>query len=486
MTRFVTLFPPRTGARTTAAAFLMLVWATAWAASPHRYEVSVDDSLERLAVHACFSGKAPEALIAQSDGARFYLESMRLGERSIVPVDDKAILGDAGENACVDYEVKLQPAQSRMQTGGPETRRVGRDMLTSIGDWLWRPQEPETRLELSFRLPPGLEISAPWQRTTRSDGRPVFLAGATPYNWSGVVAFGHFARRDIQVPGAILHVALLDDRTTAQQAQLETWIENTARHVAMLYGRFPVASLQVVVASTSRGRGPVPWAYVSRGGGPAVHLFIDAARPPGEFDRDWSLTHEMSHLFLPYVVSRDAWLFEGLPTYLQNVLMARGGATSVEEAWQRMQTGFQRGARTASNLSLAQASERIGHNGIYQRVYWAGAALMLAADLQLRSRTGGRQSLDTALEQLSRCCASDERRWNAQEIIARLDEVTGTTVFSDLVHAQFAAEGFPDYEAVLARAGVKVEGTQVQFDASAPWAAERDALMRRPSTIEPN
>jgi hypothetical protein len=323
-----------------------------------------------------------------------------------------------------------------------------------------------------------VEVSAPWQRTTRSDGRPAFLVGATPYNWSGVVAFGHFARRDVQVPGAVLHLALLDAPTPARQAQLETWIGNTARHVAMLYGRFPVASLQVVVAPTPRGRGPVPWAYVSRGGGPAVHLFINAARPPGEFDRDWSLTHEMAHLFLPYVVSRDAWLFEGLPTYLQNVLMARGGATSVEEAWQRMRAGFQRGARTASDLSLARASERIGYNGIYQRVYWAGAALMLAADLQLRSRTGGRQSLDTALEQLSRCCASEERRWNAQEIIVRLDEVTGTTVFGDLVCAQFEAEGFPDYEAVLARAGVKVEGTQVEFDASAPWAAERDALMQ--------
>jgi hypothetical protein len=87
-------------------------------------------------------------------------------------------------------------------------------------------------------------------------------------------------------------------------------------------------------------------------------------------------------------------------------------------------------------------------------------------------------SLDTALEQLSRCCASEERRWNAQEIIVRLDAVTGTTVFSDLVRAQFEAEGFPDYEAVLVRAGVKVEGTQVEFNASAPWAAERDALMQ--------
>src|SRR5260221_12643924 len=101
-----------------------------------------------------------------------------------------------------------------------------------------------------------------------------------------------------------------------------------------------------------------------------------------------------------------------------------------------MQAGFQRGARTASDLSLAEANERIGYNGIYQRVYWAGAALMLAADLQLRSRTGGRQTLDTGLEQMSRCCASQGRRWEAQEIIVRLHEATGTTVFRGLGRAQ--------------------------------------------------
>jgi hypothetical protein len=281
----------------------------------------------------------------------------------------------------------------------------------------------------------------------------------------------------VEVPGAVLHLALLGIPESAQQAQLEKWIADAAHNVALLYGRFPVASLQVVVAPTPSGRGPVPWAYVARGGGPAVHLFINPARPAAEFERDWSLTHEMSHLFLPYVASRDAWLFEGLPTYLQNVLMARGGATSVQEAWQRMQAGFQRGARTAPELSLARAGERIGYNGIYLRVYWAGAAMMLAADLQLRNLTGAKQSLATALEQLAQCCMAQERRWSAQEIIERLDEATGTTVFGDLARAQFESDHFPDYDAVLARAGVRFDGDQVEFDAFAPWAAERDALM---------
>ena len=453
-----------------------LLYAPVQAASVHRYEVSVDPSLERVAVRACFDGNAPEALVAESDGARFYLESMRIGERLIEPAGDKVILGATGINTCVDYQVKLQPSQTNVQAGGPETRRIGRNMLTSIGDWLWRPQEPGAAIELTFRLPSGVEVSAPWQRKTGSEGRPVFLVGATPYNWPGIVAFGHFTPRDIEVPGAVLHVAVLN-APEAMQAQLEKWIENTARNVTLLYGRFPVASLQVVVAPTPRGRGPVPWAYVARGGGPAVHLFINMARPAEDFERDWSLTHEMSHLFLPYVVSRDAWLYEGIPTYLQNVLMARGGAISVEQAWQRMRSGFQSGERTAPELNLARANERVA-NGVYLRVYWAGAAMMLDADLRLREQTGGKQSLGGALEQLSYCCAAEARRWSAQEIIARLDELTGTSIFGDLVRAQFESNGYPDYEAVFKRAGIKVEGMQVEFDAAAPWAAERDALMR--------
>jgi len=459
-----------------------LVCAAAQAASPHRYEVGIDPSLERLSVRACFDGQAPLALVAQSDGARLYLESMRIGERSLEPNGDEVMLGAAGENACVDYEVKLQPAQTAVQTGGAETRRVGRNMLTSIGDWLWRPRDPQPDIEVRFRLPSGIEVSTPWRRSTGADGGPAFLAGPTPFNWPGVVAFGPFVPRDIPAPGAIVHVAILD--APGQEARLEKWIENAARNVALLYGRFPVDSLQIVVAPTPRGRGPVPWAYVARGGGPAVHLFVNPSRPAEEFDRDWSLTHEMSHLFLPYVVSRDAWLFEGMPTYLQNVLMARGRAIGVDEAWQRMLAGFQRGELTAPELSLARASERIGSSGIYLRVYWAGAAMMLAADLQLRSQTDGKQSIDTALAGLRTCCGSEERRWSAQEVIARLDQVTGTTVFSDLVQAQFASSGYPDYRAVLERAGVKVGGTQILLDASAPWAQERDALMG-PSTIAP-
>ena len=280
------------------------------------------------------------------------------------------------------------------------------------------------------------------------------------------------------MPGALLRLAFLGGLTSAQQARAEQWIRRAAHNVTTLYGRFPVDSVQVMVAPTPRGRGPVPWAYVSRGGGAGVHLFIDPARAPEEFDRDWSVTHEMSHLFLPYVAARDAWLFEGLPTYLQNVLMVRGGAIETQEGWSRLITGFQRGARSGTGLSLAQASERIAMRGNYLRVYWAGAAMMFEADLRLREITQGKLSLDTALAGLADCCLAPERRWSADELIATLDRISGTTVFGDVMREQFESSDFPDFKRVLVRAGVTVRDGEVVLDPVAPGAAFREAIMR--------
>lgn len=455
--------------------------ATASRAAPlHRYDVAIDGTLEILQVRACFDGEPPTALVAETSGARAYLESMQVDGRPVEPESGEQLsLAGAAADACVDYRVRLRPAQSPAQTGGPETRRVGRDMLTAIGDWLWRPADlaDGADIELVFRLPPGMEVSAPWQRMPSADGRPRFRIGPGPASWPGVVAFGGFEIQRIQVPGATLNLALLDGPPPEHQARMQRWIERAARHLTHAYGRFPVASLQVIVAPTTQGSGPVPWAYVARGGGPAVHLFINPAHSPGAFDRDWTATHEMAHLFLPYIAAPDAWLFEGLPTYMQNLLMVRGGAIPVEEGWRRMIVGFQRGERSGSGLSVARASERVGVGGNYLRVYWAGAAMMLEADLRLREQSRGAQSLDAVLAGLAECCLSGERRWSAEEVVARLDELAGVSIFGDVMREQLARAGFPDFRRVLVRAGVTVRGGEVVLDPAAPGAAAREALM---------
>ena len=126
-----------------------------------------------------------------------------------------------------------------------------------------------------------------------------------------------------------------------------------------------------------------------RGGGVAAEFFVDQTRPLNELRFDWTATHELSHMLLPYVSSRDRWLSEGLASYYQNVLRARDGRLTEQQAWQKLHAGFERGRKATHGGSLAEAS-RAGWSAT-MRVYWGGAAMMLKADSQLRALSGGQQ-----------------------------------------------------------------------------------------------
>lgn len=440
----------------------------------HQYLIRVDATLARLSVTACFDGPAPALLVAESEAASLYLQHIelrRLPGVKVLASGEQMPLPPLPPDSCLDYQVRLQPAQSGAQSGGPETRRIGADLLTSVGDWLWRPavlSEGED-VSLRFELPDGVSVSTPWERAR--DG--AYRLGASPPNWPAVVAFGRFRPRVLEVPGAVLELALLDGPTESQQTQVARWIEEAARAVTTAYGRFPVSQLQVVVAPTPRGQGPVPWAYVARGGGPAVHFFINPQRAPGEFALDWSAVHEMSHLFLPYVSSRDIWLYEGLATYFQNVLMARSGLITQDEAWRRLYLGFQRASRIAPGISLQQAAERLNRPNNYLRPYWGGAALLLEADLRLREQGS---SLDAALATLT-CCLDAPARVPAEEIVARLDAALGGGVFREVYRRAMESGDFPEFDGLFARLGVDVFGGEVRYSNDPQAQRLREAIM---------
>ena len=457
------------------AAFIALGFCAQAAAAPlHQYTVSVGPGLERLEVLACFDGRAPRTLVAD-DTAVLHFEKMHLRTAGDLRVSGWEVkLSEVPDDACVEYVVKLRPETTGAQIGGPETRRVGRDLLTSIGDWFWRPaQLPQGgAIEVRFELPPGISVSAPWQRV----GDNAFRVGATPRDWPGVVALGGFDPIELSIPGARLELVLIDNPEPAMREAMARWVERAARAVAGVYGVFPVSRLQVIVAPTPRGNKPVPWAYVARGGGPAVHLFVRPNFPEGEFLRDWSIVHEMSHLFLPYMEWGDAWLVEGLPTYYQHVAMARGGLIPVEEAWRRMYEGFDDAEAVGSEYTVYEASERIGRRGLYQRVYWGGAAYLLGVDLRLRESSDNGFTLDDALLEMHRCCVGTGYRWAATDVLARLDQAAGTAVFSTMFEQQIKSRPFPDYRQSFEALGIGILGGHPIFD-DTPSARYRDAVM---------
>jgi hypothetical protein len=465
--------------RMAGAAFLLSAGVAA-AERLHKYTVAVDAELSTLSVRACFSGTAPATLSAESLDAPlalidFHVESSR---KSIEP-SGSISLKSVPENGCVAYRVDVSRPIRQHDRTGDKIHHVGKDLLTSVGIWLWRPEQLEAGedIEITFVLPDGIAVSAPWKPVAQTGERAVFRTGRSPYDWPASVAFGRFREREIRVGGALLRLAVLDGTPAADVDQMQAWIRDSAQMVAALYGRFPQSRAQILVVPGARGNEPTPWAYVVRGGSPAAHFFINQRRPIAEFFEDWTAVHELSHLLLPYVISDDIWLSEGVATYYQNVLRARGGRMTAIEAWRRLHAGFVRGMESAQGLTLAQATESMYRDVTYMRVYWEGAAMLLIADVRLRQMTAGKQSLDTALAALNDCCAMTDRAWNARELFDKLDQVTGTNIFSEIYDQHVASKNFPDLSPTYRALGMTTNAGVVEFSSADREMQLRAAIM---------
>ncbi len=445
----------------------------------HHFVISINPELTRINVRACFEGQPPERLVAESlDAVIALIGAWNETTGKAITPSGYIPLKSVPDGGCVRYEADVsRPIKVHDRSGG-KIRRVGNDLAAATGLWFWRPEQlgSDESVQLVFNLPAGIAVSAPW---TRLDGasRPTYFLGRTPYDWPAWVGFGRFTEKDIEVYGSLLRLSVLDGSPPVDVEQMVAWIADSAKMVGRMYGRFPFPQAQVMVVPNSRKREPTPWAFVVRGGSPAVHFVINQRRPIDEFYDDWTATHEFSHLFLPFVKYDDAWLSEGVATYYQNVLRARGGRISVQDAWSNLHAGFGRGQRDSNGLTLSEATQRMHRGGHYMRVYWSGTAIMLLADLRLRQMSAGSQSLDTALDSLNQCCSQIPREWSAAELFARLDEITETSVFSDLLEEHTDSDLFPDLSVAYRDLGLVPMGSDIDLASEAPLAHVRDAIM---------
>ena len=436
------------------------------------YRAEFSDSLNTVTVEACFDGEAPRQLHRHVK-AGLFTDWVRSGEQHIRNRSRNGLLSlpDLADDACVEWRVDLSAAAEEKEFR--LALRLKNAMLSSGNLWFWRDNERrEIRVEVT--LPPDVSISTPWA-AVEEGGKNLYRPARTPATWTSRIAVGRFPVQRLAVDGAGLRLSVLGELQPARREEIAGWITETAESVASVSGRFPQNQPQVLVVSVGRQGEAVPWAHIVRGGGIAAEFFVDETRPVSQFRTDWTATHELSHMVLPYVSSRDRWLSEGLASYYQNVLRARDGRLTEVQAWQKLYAGFQRGERGTNGGSLTDASR--GGWSSTMRVYWSGAAMLLKADIRLRELSGGRQSLDTAVSSLQDCCFEEGRVWRAIELFQRMDRESGYTVFMDLYNEHVADDEFPDMSTTLAELGVVPQQGSVAIESGAPKARIRQQIM---------
>ena len=294
--------------------------------------------------------------------------------------------------------------------------------------------------------------------------------------------------RVLQAGDSTVRVEVVDVDDPARVAMLQRWVSESAEATKTLSGRFPLRDAYVRVQQIdSRDPSPVPWGQTRRGhemGLPEAGVLLYVRRD-ADYDAlrsDWTAVHELSHLYHPYLGDSGRWLAEGLASYYQNVFRARASMLDANEAWERLDAGFRRGEAAAAGTRLDAVGR--GRGGT-MRVYWAGAAYWLEADLALRRAHDA--SLDAVLDQYARCCLHGGDSVAPPDFTAALDRIAGSDVFTTLYHRYAASRVFPSLDEAYRRLGIARDGAGLEFAGNNEYRQLREAIMApySPSVAKP-
>lgn len=439
----------------------------------HHYTISLDYALSRLSVEARFASTVERVQAQSRDAGRFLIDVRDCEDHRRIRMRNRRMLLPEGGIRCLNYTVDLKKAARHNKNY--RSLHSG-NIVVSPSLWLWRPEiTGRSEIEAQFRLPEDVRVCVPWQEIETEPDR--YRISRSPESANAEAVFGRFHFEKIEVPGATLRVCLLRNGRDYDTNAVFDWVRASATDVSLAYGRFPNPSPQIVVipVTTTQSGSAVPYGRVIRNGGELVQFFINPNRPKDEFMADWTATHEFSHLLLPYISRKHKWISEGFAQYYQNVLLARSGEYDQQYAWQKLYDGFERGRKSRPELSPNEATKN-GIRSALMKVYWSGAAIALMADVTLRERSGGEESLDSVLGDLQQCCLPADKVWTGPDLFRTLDSFIDEPVFMPLYKRYADTAGFPDTTRLLLRLGVTVSGNTLRLDKNAELSDIRLAI----------
>jgi hypothetical protein len=394
------------------------------------YTVTIFDNFEGARVRACFDGTAVRELVPIDSAAAGAVRKAWADGRDVYIDAGRIRLSDPLRSSCVTYETRFRGLLFR----APDSSAV----VMSQAQWLWRP-EPFPRQQIAavrFILPDGGRVSLPWPKsgdTYYPDESAFFMRG---YN-----VLGSFDHQVFSVDGTSVEVARIG--SGVNHAEVQRWLGEAMRVSASVGESFPRDRLHFVVVFVDPGHEFAGFGMLRRGGGASVLLVPSLDATVEQLQASWVAIHELAHLWLPRVYSKDRWLSEGIATYLQEVLRARCGLQSSARAWTRLREGFERGRRSGTGRRLARESREMNQTGAYHRVYWAGAAFALEVDVRLRRESNGEMNLLRALDLAQGEWAAQTQPVGASKVLAELEEASGVAFLEALAQTYAVRSEFP-------------------------------------------
>lgn len=404
------------------------------------YHVLVNKNLKQLDVKICSDKNLPSQYALGRSRSSQYIKSLTQHSTSkpsknLKLYRGRLYLSDTSTGDCVSYQTDL-------------TKSLVHDNKTVLidnRDWLLYPNtEHQVKIQFHFEHRKH-KVSAPWPKVHKGKSNNHYILPRYPKSQSSKTVIGQVHIASLNVKNAKIEIALIGTDDKKRLNEYIKWISDTAEILDTHTGLFPQRPVQIILAAKGSQREAVPWAEVQRGGGASVHFYVDEFRNINDFYQDWTAVHEFSHLYLPSLQTEDLWLSEGLATYYQVVLRSKAKITTSSQGWQKLLSGFNRGKRADNGLNLRQTNAT-------QHYYWGGTAYFFMADVAIRTHTN--QTLFSVMNQFVNCCINEVGQWSAERLTAKLDSISQTRIFSELLEKQALTRSFPNVDPVLATLGV--------------------------------
>lgn len=345
-------------------------------------------------------------------------------------------------------------------------------ILAPPSTWLMYPTHQTLNQKITFHVktPPGISFVSGIFPNNNLPKDTYEISASSIYELC-YSAFGKMELSTINLNGGKIDLAIASGNhnlSNASEEQIIKWVTKAGKAVANYYGHFPVHRA-LVIARISRGNS-IGYGTAIGNAGAAVCISVGVNTRPTDFDEDWTITHELTHIGFPSLPrNKHAWLEEGMATYIEPIARVRIGDLTAEKVWKEMVQEMPQGRPGYGDKGL-------DNTPTWERIYWGGALFCLLADVEIRQKTKNRYGLEHAFRGIVAAGGTVNKDWEVVPALTEGDKAIGTSVLVPLYNQMKDNPVDVDLPNLWKRLGVEKKGDNIIFNDKAPLAHIRRAI----------
>ena len=412
---------------------LLLIGVSSLASADASIAVTLDEDLETVTVTVTKPGAALQGFGDSVWRNIVTVENGDVRQRKLIPNDPKLPIS---YKANLDYTSReFRFAQWR-----------GQLRLTDWTSWLlfpddWHMSRPVT---ITITVPDQGAAVLPFELKSHEPGRSVYNAYPILPAHGGFSGFGDITIHPVKLGDMTVNTAIVGGNAL----DYASWTRIVTGAAGATHRALPGDNALIALVPTPMQKETVPWAHVKRGGGSHVIAYVNDTASLQELLDDWTLFHEVSHLYHPYLRGSDRWVSEGFASYFQNVYRARVEVVTPEFAFGRLQAGIEGGRKENRKRGHVPVTK-----GGRMRTYWTAAAMALNADYIIRQKSAGKKTLASVMGEFAVASLPTEKTWRAAQYLAALDQILGfellLPMYRKTVRDRYMPEMLMDVEAAI-------------------------------------